>query len=514
MFKSHIVTGPKKALNKKDSRLFWESVLRGSSNERGQQNITESKCVGYHDMSIVFANDDAVGVRVGKCDFIPSLYTIWRYSAILPRIYVHSALTHYLLGGAHLMLPGISRVVASMPNSFSKNEIVSIYCIGNPMAVAVGRALYDRDQILAAPVDQKGKAVDILHFFGDHLWLLGSKAVPAGFDYDRIHPVNNTEAPVVLTKSFHEEQDGPPSILTSSEMDSLAWGSLYEVLKNIEEKDLPMDSSALYSKMQLAARTLLNSASCRKRIGLNSGNASECKLDLKTSSWRNFKSFLSEIKDKNLLSIKSVRGDSFIMSLNKEHPDVRAFVSPKPISTYQDEQTAQLVKIWYSLDSSWSIAFGAREGSRKELMELLSEYLRSVKGAFLDLADHENLREALRSSSSIVEKKDIMVKYSDALIPMYSMKLEVPPRVRRGCPPKIAITLKRVSGNKLSTTIKGLTQYAIDEQEMAAALSRQLSVSVSLVEGGLYCQGDLREKLVKYLSEKVGIPKECIAVKN
>jgi translation initiation factor 1 (eIF-1/SUI1) len=71
-----------------------------------------------------------------------------------------------------------------------------------------------------------------------------------------------------------------------------------------------------------------------------------------------------------------------------------------------------------------------------------------------------------------------------------------------------------VSGNKLSTNIKGLSQYAIDEQEIATALSRQLSVSVSLVEGGIYCQGDLREKLVKYLTEHVGIPKDCIAVKN
>lgn len=513
MFKSTIVTGPHKALNKKDSRLFWDTALRGLSTEKEVHNVTEAKCMGIQEVSVIFDNDEVVGVRIGKSNVLPSLYTLWKHGDILPRIFVHSAVTHYLLGGAHLMLPGIPRDGSCMSTHFREGEIIAINCIGNPMALAIGRSLFDRDNILAAPVNQKGKAVEILHFFGDHLWQLGSKSIPPGFDFDQITAVNESSVPVVLTETVREEVE-TSSTLESSEMDSLAWGSLFAVLKNTAEKDLPMNSSALYSKMQLAAKAILNSSASRKRIGVRSINVADCKLDLKMSTWRNFKSFLSEIHEKNLVSIKSVRGDAFITSVNNDHPDVKAFISPNIVASDREEESPQLVKIWYSLNPAWSRLFGPKEGNRKEMIDILSDYLRSVKGASVVMTDHENLRAALKTSAAVMEKKDIMIKFSDALLPMYSMTLEIPPRIRRGIPPKISLTTKRVSGNKLSTTIKGLSQFAINEPDMAAALSRQLSVSVSPVEGGIYCQGDLREKLVKYLTEHIGIPKDCIAVKN
>jgi len=84
------------------------------------------------------------------------------------------------------MLPGVAIGIEGGPLAtaddlppFEKGSGVVIFCIGNPMPIAVGEALMDKDGMIAAGM--KGKGVRVVHTYRDCLWEAGSGFAPPGF---------------------------------------------------------------------------------------------------------------------------------------------------------------------------------------------------------------------------------------------------------------------------------------------------------------------------------------------
>lgn len=71
---------------------------------------------------------------------------------------------------------------------FPRGAAVSIVVRGNPNPVAVGRTLCDSAQIPA--MRGKGKIVEIMHVFGDHMWKMApTPVIPEGFFENVVLPL-------------------------------------------------------------------------------------------------------------------------------------------------------------------------------------------------------------------------------------------------------------------------------------------------------------------------------------
>jgi translation initiation factor 2D len=518
MFKKDVTISNRLDLSRTDSRSIRErmkDVISGSKNDI----IAEAKLPGSVKCSIFFqkSSEDPVGFTSCGDEVIPSLYSLWSCQSNIFAVHVPPAVSTFVLRGANLMLPGIQRRgIPQIEFGFPTGAIITVQVLGNPYPVAVGRAILSGPEIYASGIDAKGCAVEILHFFGDGLWKLGSKTIPPGFSFDEIVPHNEARqtAPSVTKAQHPDDQTTVEPVMSSEDMDSLTWGAFYFVARTSSESDVPMNASALYSRMQQQTKLIIASTSCLKRLGMARG-ISGSKLDLKNSSWKSLSNFLDILVDKNLISSKIIRNERIITRINRDHPDAKAFVPPAAVEADKSESSSRepLVKTWFLMDPVWTALLGGNpEGTRKELTDRLQDYLRQYKGGSIDLLEcDERLRKALKNIKSVsIEKKEISKKFNDSLISSYSITNELPPRVRKGNPPVIQIKVKKVAGNKYSTTVTGLHQYGINESDFSADLARIFSVSCSATDKGVYCQGNRLGALVAFVVNEVGIPLERI----
>eukprot|EP01059_Diplonema_ambulator_P007005 TRINITY_DN16556_c0_g1_i1.p1 TRINITY_DN16556_c0_g1~~TRINITY_DN16556_c0_g1_i1.p1 ORF type:complete len:613 (+),score=223.77 TRINITY_DN16556_c0_g1_i1:44-1882(+) len=145
---------------------------------------------------------------------IPTVYALWRKPDILPPLYVNAEVSPYILNGADLMWPGVFDPAFT---PVIKGQLVAITAVGNPMPFAVGTITVD-----AKMKPAKGKAVDILHYYGDFLSKEAKVAAPEGFGSERITKVVELPAEVV---------DTPPR--SAKEVDSEDDEELYHEVENI-----------------------------------------------------------------------------------------------------------------------------------------------------------------------------------------------------------------------------------------------------------------------------------------
>eukprot|EP01066_Platyproteum_vivax_P004827 Platyproteum_vivax@DN1619_c0_g1_i1.p1 len=117
--------------------------------------------------------------------YFPTVYFLWSQTAdTFPQIFIHPETANYIFNGADLMIAGVVDPPDTSNSVFNRDEVCVIsvkdlklnkYC---PIAVGTAslssKELYEANSILS--VGKKGKAVNVLHYFGDSLWLEGSTA--------------------------------------------------------------------------------------------------------------------------------------------------------------------------------------------------------------------------------------------------------------------------------------------------------------------------------------------------
>eukprot|EP00198_Chlamydomonas_reinhardtii_P001918 XP_001691254.1 predicted protein [Chlamydomonas reinhardtii] len=196
---SHKVSGAdRKKLRKALEKVYGvgedglEAILPAKAGELECVKLASpSRVVLYlHDGSPILLDPN------GKGDYAPTVFALWRWPDLLPRVYVkHPAVSRYLVGGADLMLPGVAMPAEGLPAFQVGQWLLAVCSPGNPAPVAVGAAVMDSSDAAArirgqVPGGCRGKLVEVMQHYGDCLWSdVGGRAVPnAGFLADGVVP--------------------------------------------------------------------------------------------------------------------------------------------------------------------------------------------------------------------------------------------------------------------------------------------------------------------------------------
>jgi translation initiation factor 2D len=95
---------------------------------------------------------------------IPTVFTLFLCPKVLDVVFVHSATSSYIIGGADLMLPG---VIGDSAGGFNEGELRAVAVLGNPTPFAVG---VTGTAVRGNVEGRKGKAVLVVQTVGDLLW--------------------------------------------------------------------------------------------------------------------------------------------------------------------------------------------------------------------------------------------------------------------------------------------------------------------------------------------------------
>lgn len=154
--------------------LYWiQSDESSSKNDIGRPSFIDFSG-GHHDSHMVY----------------PTIYALAIAPSLMRPMYVHPGVSSYIVDGADCMWPG----VISEPDAeygvgrFQFGERRALIARGNPIPFAVGWLSQDSASVIAA--QRTGKALSIVHAYGDELWKVGSQQPPnVGFVKDRVYAI-------------------------------------------------------------------------------------------------------------------------------------------------------------------------------------------------------------------------------------------------------------------------------------------------------------------------------------
>ncbi|KAF8468395.1 eukaryotic translation initiation factor SUI1 family protein [Kalaharituber pfeilii] len=373
---------------------------------------------------------------------LPTVYTLWKNPKLLPLLHTHQSVMEKLYTGADLMIPGL--IGPPFPAGAAKGKLVAIASSKSPtVALAVGIAEIDVSE-LSKVVGEKGKAVRILHWYGDEIWSLGGSGgeAPEKVDFGDDEEVvreekeeekveeGNVEQKVEsgmekLTVEYKEgqgeEKEGeiaegsksedtkqgeaepaPEKELTTKDIDAaFVHAALYGIHSHIAKKSntslqFPITSSVFISNFVLP---FLPPPS-----HFNAETGSMCivhpSLQLKKTSWKNAAKFLKQLdKDKLIKSKTRGGGEVVVQDIDWSDDRVKNFTPYKlPIPAPADEHSGlsgggqksgapapagplRVLELYKPSSSIFPI-LGAVKAERKEFYT--SQKLRSLLTAYLE----------------------------------------------------------------------------------------------------------------------------------
>uniref|UniRef100_A0A4X2L4L2 Eukaryotic translation initiation factor 2D n=1 Tax=Vombatus ursinus TaxID=29139 RepID=A0A4X2L4L2_VOMUR len=101
-----------------------------------------------------------------KGTLYPTVYTLWSYPSLLPAFTTWPPVLEKLVGGADLMLPGLTVPPGGLPQ-VQQGDLCAITLVGNRAPVAIGVATMSTVEMLASGL--KGRGFTVLHTYLDHL---------------------------------------------------------------------------------------------------------------------------------------------------------------------------------------------------------------------------------------------------------------------------------------------------------------------------------------------------------
>ncbi|CAJ0630394.1 8605_t:CDS:10 [Entrophospora sp. SA101] len=293
---------------------------------------------------------------------VPTVYTLWKFPDILPKIPTFRIVVDKLVGGANLMIPGIAYPPEKLPN-VKIDEIVAITIQGHNYPVGIGIMKVETSS-LERGSKKKGLAVQIIHMYKDYLWDMGDKSLPSDSN-DQV-------------AAEYDEYDAA--------IDEILQASLYQALleKLTPKETLPISGSKLYDSYLLPCRPI----------------GTEDTVDIKKSSHKNLTKFLKAIEKKGVIKLRARKGEILLDSVNWEHDELTTFRSHKSIEkssnvtttgSNSEIQKIQIVEVFKPRDAVYNVY------EYKELKNVVSGYVKTK-----NLSDRENrkfiiLDELLRS---------------------------------------------------------------------------------------------------------------------
>jgi len=309
----------------------------------------------------------------------PTVYTLWKFPSLLQQKFLSTVagVVPKLASGADLMLPGVVADVehlgmnAYCNGKLQKGEILYINLINNKAAVAVGTALHSSEDLYLQGM--RGKAVNVLHCVGDHLWIMGNKgqspdlgsievvgglvsSIQSAVSNLLLDPNDNNTSrgsfsdSSVLDNSSNQNvtehgkklenkttdsnKEGLDTESNQARMDALIESAFLQALRTTAKKlELPVLTSTFYRQHMLPA--------CPNDLG--------GPIDLKKSSYKKLGKFLSKMMDEDIITLKEEKkGVKVIASIDYGHDKVLSFRPIKcenqtPFKTYDNRGITQFV---------------------------------------------------------------------------------------------------------------------------------------------------------------------------
>ncbi|KAF8491966.1 hypothetical protein JB92DRAFT_2752438 [Gautieria morchelliformis] len=512
---------------------------------------------------------DPLWFSLGKAsnDLIPTVYTLWKQPTLLPVLSTPPAVIPVLMGGADLMIPG----VIQHPHNIRRTDLVAVThhvtarrALTPPLAV--GRMAVHAEELQK---DVKGKAVHILHTFGDSLWGMGRKSdIPDSFEMspfltktDGANEPDEAEATSHFSEIEQDKGEGPSRTVEShqhADMPSAALPettpqgrhlqstrqiteilrrstiqAIYSQLSKLPPSAFPITSSTLYSTYILPSRPL-------------SSQAISTPVDIKHSNYKNLTAFLRTIEKDGFLRLKDFKGDLNILGVNASHPEIQAHVSYQTVGdkekreetkTKREKSDRGKVKeiivreLWKPHAQSVQF-FEAIGKNPKDLYSLID--LRTIINEYAASHSLANAREQqyihpdeLLLSVLVAPKSGETVPYikrDEAVKRLYERMQnwhEVAidgedPVIRKGQLNPVSVMVKVRQGRKASTLVTGCETFFVSPEFMGDELKRicATSTSVSPVPGKgnmmeVLVQGKQIKAVTEFLIEQ-GVPKRWI----
>lgn len=146
--------------------------------------------------------------HLGRHDIYPTCMALWRLP-LLRTFVIHSPVSEYVLRGADLMLPGL--VSGQDFSGLQKGDKVAVCVSGNPCPFAVG--ICETSETDISTGGMRGKAVSIMHTFGDELWRLGGSFAPnEGFGVSCIYAIDGAGVDVESEAEGGEGEADPLAV--------------------------------------------------------------------------------------------------------------------------------------------------------------------------------------------------------------------------------------------------------------------------------------------------------------
>uniref|UniRef100_H2YWQ6 SUI1 domain-containing protein n=1 Tax=Ciona savignyi TaxID=51511 RepID=H2YWQ6_CIOSA len=466
----------------------------------------------------------------------PTVCFLWKYPKLVPCIPTQAFVIHKLANGADLMLPGVVFHPDLKFPCFERGEVVAINTLGNYSALAVGVAVMSSNEMLKSE-DKRGKAVRILHVFGDQLWTLGEKTQPPRVRYSFNTSDENTLNETEFSKTFENlkmlgnmatsetpnqdtgecKQNAEVSESTTSVNDNEVLAENNDIIEDATEESLNMDELLHVSFMTAIKSNVKDNQLPILAMSITVLHVLPCcpsgvNLEIKKTKHKKLGKYLKEVAATGLIEVKELtKGNDNIVQINRSHPDYCAFKpvkKEKPTEEINDKNTEVQfgvvtqkkyeppeVSILYGTNAATLPLFkeiGLSKGSVLapiDVRKLVTEYvnkndLSNGRYVTLDPTLHHILYTKQNNHVTQETWENVFKMLTSKMQVYHQLKFkEMPPIVNKGPPPCVVITTQKRTGNKKVTLVKNLESFLIDPNEFMDVIRKtaQASTSISLL---------------------------------
>ncbi|KAG2231959.1 hypothetical protein INT48_001268 [Thamnidium elegans] len=390
---------------------------------------------------------------------IPTVYTMWQYPDMLPKLYTWGPVVQKLIDGADLMIPGLVLGPEGVLPTLKTGDLVAITIKGYSYPLAIGTMTVPTSEIKPRS-GMKGKAVNIIHVYEDYLWSM--------------------EIDEWLKKSLYQ-------------------ALVYKIKESNASTILPLSASSLYSAYIMPCRPM--------DVGTE--------IDIKKSSYKKLQKFLKAMDKSGLLKTKEQRGETMLISVNWSHPSLQGLHKYKTMeSTTQPtkdtakqtikptlqqqkskQEQAEIQEIFKPLGTSM-IKFFEEAKHDTDALYTIPE-VRAVVADYIKLHDLVNpqnqkmikidpvmcdtiLTKPEYNSINELARDQILHRICLKMQPFHSIKLPgKEPVLRKGQPKPVEITQEIRQGRKTITKVTGVEGFGLDVEELSKELTRLCASSTT-----------------------------------
>ncbi|KAJ1471471.1 hypothetical protein T484DRAFT_1844063 [Baffinella frigidus] len=445
----------------------------------------------------------------------------------------------FVVKGSDLMLPGVAFGVDGGPFAtpedmpeFQEGSGMLVFCVGNPMPIAVGEMLVSKKDAIASGM--KGKGCKIVHCYRDSLWESGSGFAPPGFlsapdesgawvealpgggfpdSGAGVVPAPGVEGAGGTEGVGGMDEGGSADAGASADGMSAALPDL----RVSEAEAPPVEETGGggsgggggggggsqwegQTPDEMAVKMLLSAIKTRV---LPEG----LKLDFKSTSYKKLSKFFSTMEKKKLVKCKTVFGLDSIEKVFREHADVVA---------YQAEERG-------GGDAGAAAAGGA--GGRPSFVQGLRMVTERNRGGWAEAISiyckANFLVEEDKFKVDSLMLANLYVKFKEEERPALGDLLSRKTLVRKGTPQKVTVTVEdRQGGRKAATFVHNLEDFSVSPESFCKQVQKKLNTSANFsplpgkneTRVEVTMQGNLLYEVGALLTKEFKVPPDFISL--